>query len=94
MYGLKKHGIHESESHSVMCNALQTHGLYHPRNSPSQNTGVGSLYINRGSSQTRDRTQVSHIAADSLPAESLSVYMMCMCTYIYVYIYQRSDMTT
>ena len=33
----------ESESHSVMSNSLQPHGLYSPWNSPGQNTGVGSL---------------------------------------------------
>ena len=34
-----------SESHSVVFNSLQLHGLYSPRNSPSQNTGVGSLLL-------------------------------------------------
>ena len=37
-------------------------GLYSPWNSPGQNTGVGSLSLLQGSSQPRDRTQVSHIA--------------------------------
>ena len=32
----------ESESHSVMSNSLQPHGLYSPWNSPGQNTGVSS----------------------------------------------------
>ena len=32
----------ESESHSVMPNSLQLHGLYSPCNSPGQNTEVGS----------------------------------------------------
>ena len=31
-----------SESHSVMFDSLQPHGLYGPWNSPGQNTGVGS----------------------------------------------------
>ena len=35
----------ESESHSVMSNSLQSHGLYSPWNSPGQNTGVGSLFL-------------------------------------------------
>jgi len=34
-----------SESHSVMSNSLQPYGLYSPRNSPGQNTGVGSLSL-------------------------------------------------
>ena len=45
-----------------MSNSLQTHGLYSPLNSPGQNTGVGSLPFSRGSSQPRDRTQVSCVA--------------------------------
>ena len=33
--------VFESESHSVMTNSLQPHGLYNPWNSPGQNPGVG-----------------------------------------------------
>ena len=35
----------ESESHAVVSNSLQPHGLYSPWNSPGQNTGVGSLSL-------------------------------------------------
>ena len=49
-----------SESYSVISDSLQPHGLYSPWNSPGQNTGVGPF--SRGSSQPRDRTQVSCIA--------------------------------
>ena len=68
----------ESESHSVMSDSLQTHGLYSPYtvcdlyipwNSPVQNTGVGSLSFSSGSSQPRDRTQVSRMAGASLTGE-------------------------
>ena len=38
----------ESESHSVVSNSLQLHGLYSPWNSPGQNTGVGSLSCLQG----------------------------------------------
>ena len=38
----------ESESHSVVSNSLQPHGLYSPWNSPGQNTGVGSCYFLQG----------------------------------------------
>ena len=38
----------ESESHSVMSDSLWSHGLYSPRNSPNQNTGVGSLSLFQG----------------------------------------------
>ena len=34
-----------SESHSVVSNSLQLHGLYSPWNSPGQNTRVGSLSL-------------------------------------------------
>ena len=36
---------YESESRSVMSNSLPPLGLYSPWNSPGQNTGVGSLFL-------------------------------------------------
>ena len=38
----------ESQSCSVMSDSLRPHGLYSPRNSPGQNTGVGSLSLLQG----------------------------------------------
>ena len=38
----------ESESHLVVSDSLQPHGLYSPWNSPGQNTGVGSLSLLQG----------------------------------------------
>ena len=38
----------ESEHRSVMFDSLQSHGLYSPRNSPGQNTGVGSCFLLQG----------------------------------------------
>ena len=38
----------ESESRSVVSSSLQPHGLYSPRNSPGQNTGVGSYFLLQG----------------------------------------------
>ena len=38
----------ESESHSVMSDSLQPHGLYSPWNSSGQNTGVGCLSLLQG----------------------------------------------
>ena len=38
----------ESESHSVMSDSLQLHGLYSPWNSPGQNTGESSLFLLQG----------------------------------------------
>ena len=63
----------KSESHSLVSNSLWPHGLYSPWNSPGQNTEAGSLIpFSRGSSQSRDRTQVSRsptLQADSLMFE-------------------------
>ena len=58
-----------SEGHSVMSDSLRPHGLYSPWNSLGQNTGVVAFPFSWGSSQPRDRTQVSLTAGDSLPAE-------------------------
>ena len=49
---------------------LETPWLFSPWNSPGQNTGMGSLPLLQGIFPTRDRTQVSHIAGDSLPAKA------------------------
>ena len=38
----------KSESHSVVSDSLQPHGLYSPWNSAGQNTGVGSLFLLQG----------------------------------------------
>ena len=38
----------ESVSHSIMSDSLQSHGLSSPRNSPGQNTGVGSCSLLQG----------------------------------------------
>ena len=56
----------ESESHSVMSNSLQPHGLYSPWNSLSQNTGVGSFSLLQGIFPT-DWTQGSCIAGAAEP---------------------------
>ena len=52
----------ESESHSVLSNSLRPHGLYSLWNSPGQDTGVGSHSVLQGSSQPRNRTQISRTA--------------------------------
>ena len=49
-----------SESHSVISNSLQPHGLYSPWNSPGQDTGVGNLFLLQGIFPT----QVSRIAGE------------------------------
>ena len=58
----------ESQSCSVVSYSLKPHGLYSPRNSPGQNTGVGSLSLLRGNlpnSGIKPRSP----QVDSLPAE-------------------------
>ena len=53
----------ESESHSVIIRLFATPQIiYNPWNFPGHNTGVGSHSLLQGSSQSRDQTQVSHIA--------------------------------
>ena len=43
-----------SESLSVVSDSLRPHGLYSPRNSPGQNTGVGSLSLFQGIFPTQE----------------------------------------
>ena len=60
----------ESESHSVVSDSLQPHGLYRPWNSPGQNTGVGSLSLLPGIFPTPGIEPMSpRLQADSLPAQ-------------------------
>ena len=56
---------YESESQSVLFNILLPHGLYHPWNSPGQNTEVGGLSLLQG---IEPRSPA--LWADSLPVES------------------------
>ena len=58
----------QSESHSVMSNSLQPHGLYSPWNSPGHNTGVGNLSLLQGIFPTQGSNPGLQ-QADSLPAE-------------------------
>ena len=51
--------VQSCESCSVVSDSWRPHELYSPWNSLGQNTGVCSLRFSRGSSQPRDRTQVS-----------------------------------
>ena len=47
----------ESEIHSVLSDSLGPHGLYSLRNSPGQNTGVGSLSLLQGIFPTQESNQ-------------------------------------
>ena len=51
---LKQSVIKWSESHSVMSDCLQPHGLHSPWNSSHQNTGVGSLSLLQGIFPTQE----------------------------------------
>ena len=55
----------ESEHRSVVSDSLRHHGLYSPRNSPGQNTGVGSLSLPNPGIKPRSPA----LQADSLAAE-------------------------
>ena len=44
----RSYGESESQSRSVVSDSLRPHGLHSPWNSPSQNTGVGSLSLLQG----------------------------------------------
>ena len=56
----------ERESHSVMSNSLQSHGLY----SPGQNTGVGKPFPSPGDLPNPGiEPRSSALQVDSLPAE-------------------------
>ena len=63
--------VSESESHSVMSDSLQLHGLYSPWNYPGQNTGVCShsllqrIFLIQGSNPCL--LHLLHWQADSLP---------------------------
>ena len=62
--------VKQNESRSVVSSFLQPHRLYSPWNPPGQNTGEWVAFpFSRGSSQTGDWTQVSHIAGGSWRAE-------------------------
>ena len=60
----------ESESHSVMSNSLQPHGLYSPWSSPGQNTEVGSHSLLQGIFPTQGwNPGLPHCRQILLPAE-------------------------
>ena len=88
----------KSESHSVVSDSLQPHGLYSPWNSPGQNTGMGSLSLLQGIFKTQGANRSPILQSDSLPAEpqskpkniglgSLSllqqIFKYCILTHIY-----------
>jgi len=47
----------QSESHSVVSDSFQPHGLYSLWNSPGQNIGVGSLSLLQGIFPTQESNQ-------------------------------------
>ena len=64
---------------SLSCVSLWAHGLHSPWNSPGQNTGVGS-------SQSRDRTQVSRIAGGFFTNWAI----LCKYTHTQIHIYTKA----
>ena len=71
-YGRKSIKKSESESHLVVSDSLQPHGLhiYSPWNSPGQNTGVGGLFPFPGNLPNPGiKPRSPALQADSLPSE-------------------------
>ena len=77
----------ESESHSVMSDSLQPHGLYSPWTSLGQNIGVGSLSLLLGIFPTQRSNpglphcrwilyQLSH--KGSPPPQIIYIYRLCV----------------
>ena len=59
-----------SESRSVVSNSLRPHGLYSPRNSPDQNTGVRYPFPSPGDCPNPGiKPRSSALQVDSLPTE-------------------------
>ena len=61
--------IKKSESHSVMSDSLQPHGVYNPWNSPGQNPGEGDFSLFQGIFPIQEELGPPALQADSLPAE-------------------------
>ena len=59
----------ESESHSVVPDSLQPPGMYSSRNSPGQNTGMGSHSLLQGIVPNQGSNPGLTLQANSLPAE-------------------------
>ena len=75
------------ESHSVVSNSLQPHGLYSPWNCPGQNTGVGSLSLLQGIFPTQGLNsglphyrwilyQLSHMGSQFCDFLSRTIYLL------------------
>ena len=84
-----------SESCLVLSDSLGPHGLYNPRNSPPQSTGVGSLSLLQGIFPTQGSNpglphcgsipyQLSHKGSPRLPASSIKLSSLLPNTYLSV----------
>ena len=77
--------VYESESHSVVSNSLQTHGLW---NSPGQNTGLGSLSLLQGIFPTQESNPgLPHCRYTLYQLSHREAPCMYVCVYIYVCVY-------
>ena len=87
--------VKRSESHSIMSDSLWPHGLYSPRDSPGQNTGVGSLFLLQGIFPTQESNrgllhcrqilyQLSHKESTKKVLKSLSILIYGSYTGIYI----------
>ena len=66
--GFTEHSL-EMESHSVVSDSLQSHGLHSPWSSPGHNTGVGSLSLLQGIFPTQGSNPGLPRCRQSLPTE-------------------------
>ena len=74
----------ESESHSVVSDSLQHHGLYSPWNSPGQNTGVGSLSLLQGIFPTQgSNLGLLHLSAEPQGKHNI-IPIIVVVQYIFV----------
>ena len=69
--GTRWHGkVREEAKVAQLLESFQSHGLYSPRNSPGQNTGVGSLSFLQGNLPNPGiQPRSPSLQVDSLPAE-------------------------
>ena len=87
----------ESKSCSVLSNHLQTHGLYSPCNSPSQNTGVGPFPSPGDLPNPGIKPRSSTLQADSLPAEPQgkpkNTYVLLMLDKLWNWTFSATNIT-
>ena len=91
----------ESESHSVVSGSLWPHGLHSQRNSPGQNTGMGSLSLFQGIFPTPGlnpgllhcRQILHHLSHQGSPKQNTS-FLYCLFSGMYIYFHSEGTTYT